>query len=131
MSLEEDLLELAKQDPETKSIVKEKLLELQDMNVATRAELATIKTLNEEYIRTAFNIGCDTIYKISIEKKVLAEENEDLKSELSEYTMVDNEKYNKASRERRRKRFQDSEEKRSVIMNEVRQTLQVARQITN
>ncbi len=49
MSLEKDFLELAKQDPETKLIVKDKLLELQDVNVATRAELATIKTLNKVY----------------------------------------------------------------------------------
>jgi hypothetical protein len=127
--MEEGFIELAKEDEETKKIIQERLLELKDMNVATRATATPKLIISVEYFKTGLNIAGETIYNLKVDKDILQEENIDLKEELEKYTNVNYEQLANNERERRLKKLKE-DKKGQVILEELRKTVRMSRQLT-
>jgi len=126
--MEEDFIELAKEDEETIKIIKERLLETKEMNIATMAAQTPKLIINVECLKTAMNIAGDTIYDLTIDNNVLQEENNDLKEELGKYTKIDYEKLKNNERDRRRKLH--NQEKGKIILEKLRITVNKTKQLT-
>jgi len=127
--MEEGFIELAKEDEETKKIIQERLLELKDMNVATRATATPKLIICVEYFKTGLNIAGETIYNLKVDKDILQEENIDLKEELEKYTNVNYEQLANNERERRLKKLKE-DKKGQIILEELRKTVRMSRQLT-
>ena len=126
--MEEEFIELAKEDEETIKIIKERLLETKEMNIATMAAQTPKLIINVECLKTAMNIAGDTIYDLTIDNNVLQEENNDLKEELGKYTKIDYEKLKNNERDRRRKLH--NQEKGKIILEKLRITVNKTKQLT-
>src|SRR5829696_3733783 len=124
--MEEAFLQLAKNDSSTKGIIVDKIKQINDMNVATKAELATQLLVDAELVRAVLTLAGDTINDLSIENEVLEEETTKLKSCLTE---IDRDKIN-AFTAARKKQIQDSNSKNERILREVTRTMQKAKQLT-
>ncbi len=127
--MEEGFIELAKEDEETKKIIKERLIEVKDMNVATRATVTPKLIIEVECFKTAMNIAGETIYNLKVDNDILQEENTNLKDELEKYTKVDYEQLAKNERERRLRKQQE-DKKGQIILEELRKTVRMSRQLT-
>ena len=126
--MEEDFIELAKEDEETIKIIKERLLETKEMNIATMAAQTPKLIMSNEYLKTAMYIAGETIYDLTIDNNVLQEENNDLKEELGKYTKIDYEKLKNNERDRRRKLH--NQEKGKIILEKLRITVNKTKQLT-
>ena len=124
--MEEEMLELAKNDPDTKEIIVYKMKQIKNMNIATKAELATQLLVNSEVVRAALTIAGDTINDLSIENEVLAEENTELKKNLNE---IDRDQIN-AITAARKKQIQNNNSRNERILKEVRKTITRSKQLT-
>src|SRR5438093_13789129 len=122
----ESLLKLAKNDSGTKISIKEKLTQISDMNIATKAELATKLLIDSEVVRTALNIAGDTINDLSIENELLTEKNDELEKHL---TQVDKDKIADMMKSHK-KQLQNDNSKGERILHEIKRTLQKSKQLT-
>lgn len=125
--MEQELLQIAKNDSETKIIIKEKLTQIKDMNIATRSELALKLLIDSETVKSALLIAGDTINDLSIENEILTEKNEELEKHL---TQVDKDKINNIFTQRR-KQIESDNVKGERILKAVRKTLSKSKQLTD
>ncbi len=76
--MEDQITEIARNDSETKSVIREKLNDLKGMKMVTKAELAKTLIIDYELIKTAFGIAGDRIVDLSIENEIKDEKIEAL-----------------------------------------------------
>ncbi len=82
--MEKELVELAKEDEETKRVIVERLEALEKMNLATKADYTSILVVREELLRGAVQMGVKAIVGLSFENEMKDEKREELEKYVSE-----------------------------------------------
>ncbi len=104
-SAEDQIKDIARNDAETKCVIRERLTNLKEMNLATRAELAKTVIIDYELIKTAFEIAGDRIVDLSIDNEVKDEKIVELEKHVGK---MEKERINTNMQMSKKRKMEDS-----------------------
>src|SRR6266853_1385009 len=122
MANTKNLIQSVKELPEVKSVLSEKLLEMKQLNTASKAELATRYLADTIIFEEAIQIMGNAINDAEIDIEMLEQKNEQLEKELN-LSEEDKEKMNKLYYNKKVELQNDENTKNVRIMNRLKKTL--------
>jgi hypothetical protein len=124
--MDKELVELAKEDEETKRVIIERLQDLEKMNLATKANYSGKLIVSEELLRGAVQMATKTIVGLSIENELKDEKIEELEKEVTDVVKT---RINENSNIKR-KNYENDPQKNTRVLKELKRFNNLSKQIT-